>query len=464
MSDSPLLQILFAGLSGAISGAVLLGICTVFIIIKKYKDDRVLPDFSHKLRIKRFSASDQNVPMKFYKFYIFVRLPLLIILSILTFAPYFDFSVINLFTLATIVEIIVSIVALIGLIKKTYWGFIANRCFLIIEFIMAFINLVVGISSLSEPIIAADCIGRCIGALLVNIPIFFYFEKRKYLFAGIVEEPSSCNIMSKDDTTKQHQEQSACDHVEYTDVHSSWSKIIIVLVTVLAVVAFAFAFCFIKVFPKNTVPFKEGEKLTRIATIDSKVFVCPGPSFTSGDPVAELNVDDYSSLTYLGKCKKDANKKNSSYLWYKVSFRNKTGWVRSDFVEVRSSAHDKLISVQKKNDDDIQQLTNENQGLYDKINQLRDENQELRSQNRQLTDRIKELRSKVNNPKAQNQSSNNTNQSKCAEYGCYNTLDDPLSAYCAIHRCIVPGCHAQRTSGITNYCLDHELYEVLNER
>ncbi len=211
-------------------------------------------------------------------------------------------------------------------------------------------------------------------------------------------------ITEADDTTKQRQTQYPRDTDSYSKTRSTLSKRAVALIMAFAVTVLAIALYFIKFYPLSEVPFKKDEKLTRIAALDSKVLVYPGPSLSSGNPVTELNTDDYSSMTFLGECKKDSDKENSTYLWYKVSCHNKTGWVRSDFVEVRSSAHDQLIALQKKNDDDLKQLTEENQELQDEIDQLLDENEglldeidSLNDKNSQLIAENKELSSNVNN-------------------------------------------------------------------
>lgn len=47
------------------------------------------------------------------------------------------------------------------------------------------------------------------------------------------------------------------------------------------------------------------------------------------------------------------------------------------------------------------------------------------------------------------------NLHECEEYDCMGYRDDPLSAYCAAHRCVRPGCHAKRGSGY-DICINHK--------
>ncbi len=127
--------------------------------------------------MKRYTLSDTNVPMAYFYFYICVRLPL----SLMNFLANMDFSSSYNFLLP-LLEQLTLLCACIGLFKRKYWGYTINKIFLIVEIGLAICLLPFDIASFFTGS-DYEYIGF-LGMLIVNIPTFIYFEKRKYLFNG----------------------------------------------------------------------------------------------------------------------------------------------------------------------------------------------------------------------------------------------------------------------------------------
>lgn len=82
-------------------------------------------------------------------------------------------------------------------------------------------------------------------------------------------------------------------------------------------------------------PFPYGTKLVRTDQHPNyKIYVRPGPSIESGNPILEIMPDDFSTtLTYLGEYQEDNDSENGLHYWYKVSLPDgREGWIRDDLA------------------------------------------------------------------------------------------------------------------------------------
>lgn len=126
--------------------------------------------------MKRYTLLDQNVPMAFYRFYIYFRMPVSVIMYLAGFAEN-GFSDIFSFTLSTS-EILLYACACIGLWRMKHWGYVLNKIFLIYE--LAVFSVLIPVNVYFQDYAA---IGTCVAQLIINVPIYIYFEKRKFLFS-----------------------------------------------------------------------------------------------------------------------------------------------------------------------------------------------------------------------------------------------------------------------------------------
>lgn len=83
-------------------------------------------------------------------------------------------------------------------------------------------------------------------------------------------------------------------------------------------------------------PFPVGTELTRTHDYPtSRIFVRPGPSKDSGEPIMAIYPEDYvTTLIYTGKYEEDYDAANGFHNWYEVTLPNgQVGWIRDDMAE-----------------------------------------------------------------------------------------------------------------------------------
>ena len=142
--------------------------------------------------MKHYKRSDL-VSMRFYSFYISVRLPLLIglcISIIMLYAVIIVYEINNVSMSLIVFEPLTAICACIGLSKEHYWGYLINKIFVIAGAVIGFAVFGIGIYMYIYRvsiffISCAEAFTAGIIIIIINILIYIYFEKRRYLFRGV---------------------------------------------------------------------------------------------------------------------------------------------------------------------------------------------------------------------------------------------------------------------------------------